>query len=200
MTTQERIHQCWEWYEIARSYFIAATRIHGKDKTFLYVHDLDLIERIIRLHPLTQLLGLSYEQTFKAMRLLFQQKEKPPFGHDLEDLYQKVPKRKFRLDALDLRIAELCPSMPLPSKVEALYKVQNGNQEDWFKFRTQLSALNSYYFKFPNDGAKEGFRARYPSGNDTYKEFCVEALFAALDEAQKQLRSAIESEEAELVP
>ncbi|WP_170375587.1 hypothetical protein [Ruegeria atlantica] len=192
----EPIEEIVDFFDYADAYFSACKTIFPKQDWAKSVKEYsDHKDRVFRVGPVYQNLGLATELTFKTSLLVsgFSKRNVTKLGHNLEKLLGELRNTR-DLNKVDDRAFEAATLVgPPPGMLQRIEKTGQSPQA-WYLFSTHIRSLNSNYNLFEmHDGgtSAEKFRSRYPAKDRAYREVCVEAIIAGLDTLMEEIQTEL---------
>lgn len=185
-----------DFFNYADSYFKASRRLVPAQHLGKSVKEFsDHKDRVFRVGPVYQNLGLATELTFKTALLLSgsTKGDLRKLGHDLEKLY-KLLSEKRDLDKVENSAFQAAVLVGPPN--DMLQRLEEGGEDPsaWFLFQTQIRSLNNNYSRFEDSSGStsaERYRSRYPANDRAFKEVCVESILAGLDLLLSELQDEL---------
>ncbi|UWQ52530.1 hypothetical protein [Leisingera caerulea] len=139
-------------------------------------------DRVFRVGPIYQNLGLAAELTFKTALLLSgsTQSDIRNLRHDLEKIYEQLCEKR-DLDKVEKSAFQAAVLVGPPEGMFQRLKEHGQEPHAWFHFATHIRSLNNSYSVFEGKNGlatAEKFRSRYPANDRAFREVCIEALMA----------------------
>ncbi|WP_170413826.1 hypothetical protein [Ruegeria atlantica] len=182
----EPIEEIVDFFDYADAYFSACKTLFPEQHWAKSVKEYsDHKDRVFRVGPVYQNVGLATELTFKtALLLAGHSKEKiKNLGHNLEKLLSQVRETR-DLEKVEKTAFEAARIVGPPDGMLRRLEDMGQSPHKWYFLDTHILSLNSNYslFKMQNgENHEEKFRARYPAKDRVYREVCVEAVLAGID-------------------